>query len=56
MFHKECKVDSTNSSPQKAIEPQTIKPEIEIANKYQSLHIGCNNYQQAKTNSFREVY
>ena len=32
------------------------KPIIEIANKYQSLHIGINNYQQVKSNLFKEVY
>ena len=33
-----------------------MQPEIEFANKYQSLHIGCNNYEEVKSPSFKQVF
>ncbi len=29
---------------------------IEIANKYQSLHVGCNNYGEVKSELYKEVF
>jgi hypothetical protein len=40
----------------KAKNNKKILLHIEIANKYQSLHIGCNNYGETKSELYKEVF
>jgi hypothetical protein len=52
-FIKDLEKESTKF---KASINKKIDPITEIANWYQSLHIGCNNYDKVKSESFKQVF